>query len=275
MSESNVARTRNIYHDLGVTTAAGFVLDGSSFTEGRVGDSWDGLQYPRDVYDVGAQILMNSLDWLLVTMVTTTVDSSPKGVVGSLANPLLGMMVLCVVLIGLVFHDGYFGVSFLPSIFVRSSSSNNQQQQQHFAALFNNNKSRNFEQQQQQQQQQKQQTDTRLSLLPGDLYIEACHTIRHDTKKKFAAAQAKRDEEDHHHHHHHHHRQQPHDQYQDSGVVTEKVDDEFNYYGGTTSTTTTNTDHNKDSSGRSIMSSSSHHRRIGKGSLATINESRN
>jgi len=264
MSESNVARTRHIYHDLGVTTAAGFVLDGSSFTEGRVGDSWDGLQYPRDVYDVGAQILMNSLDWLLVT---TTVDSSPKGVLGSLANPLLGMMVLCVVLIGLVFHDGYFGVSFLPSIFVRNSSSNNQQKQQHFAALLNNNTSRNIEQQ---QQQQKQQADTRFSLLPGDLYIEACHTIRRDTKKKSAAAQAKRDVED----CHHHHRQQPHDQYEDSGVVNEKVDNELNYFGGTINTTTTNTDQYKNSSGRPNMSSSPHHRRIGKGSLATINESR-
>jgi len=247
MSESNVARTREIYYDLGVTDAAGFVLHGPTFTEGRVGDSWDGLQYPSGVYDVGAQILMNSLDWLLVTAVTPTVDSLPRRVMASLANPLLGIMVLCVVFIGLVFHDGYFGVSFLPSIFVRNSSSNNQQQQQ-----------------------QQQQASTRFSFLPGDLYIEACHTIRQDAKKKIDAAQAKRDEEG-----YHHHRQQPHDHYQDSGGVIENVDDEFNYFGGTTSTTTNTTDYNMDLRSRSMTNGSSQHRRVGKGSLATINESRN
>jgi hypothetical protein len=54
-----------MYRELGVEKAADFVLEGPSFTNGTVSDSFDGIDYPSFVYDAGMQILANAFDWIL------------------------------------------------------------------------------------------------------------------------------------------------------------------------------------------------------------------
>ena len=56
--------------------------------------SWDGVTYLKGVYDVGAQMLVNELECLWVEGRESLADEVvPR--VGSLANPMLGTMVLC------------------------------------------------------------------------------------------------------------------------------------------------------------------------------------
>ena len=121
MSEEGMQEMRKIYADLGVEAASAFVLDGPSFTYGRVGESYDGIHYPHEVYDAGTQILANVLDWLLpmddgAKSAAPEYDPLP---LGSMSNPFLGMMILCFVGIGLFFFDGYVGFSYLSSAFIR------------------------------------------------------------------------------------------------------------------------------------------------------------
>ena len=121
MSEEGMQEMRKIYADLGVEAASAFVLDGPSFTYGRVGESYDGIHYPHEVYDAGTQILANVLDWLLpmddgAKSAASEYDPLP---LGSMSNPFLGMMILCFVGIGLFFFDGYVGFSYLSSAFIR------------------------------------------------------------------------------------------------------------------------------------------------------------
>ena len=68
------------------------------------------------VYDAGAQILFNALDWLLPPGIVEPV-TPPR--VGKMANPILGMVMLLLVTIGLVFSDGFLGFSYLASLFVK------------------------------------------------------------------------------------------------------------------------------------------------------------
>lgn len=124
MSEEGMQEMRKIYADLGVEAASAFVLDGPSFTYSRAGESYDGIHYPHEVYDVGTQILANAMDWLL------PFDDVENGAgpeydplpLGSMSNPFLGMMILCFIAIGLFFFDGYVGFSYLSSAFVRVDS---------------------------------------------------------------------------------------------------------------------------------------------------------
>eukprot|EP00804_Cyclotella_cryptica_P005067 CCRYP_011503-RC/>CCRYP_011503-RC protein AED:0.06 eAED:0.06 QI:192/1/1/1/1/0.75/4/766/1109 len=53
MSELSLEDTRRMYRELRVLSSATFVLDGPSFTKERVTDSFDGIDYPKDVYDAG------------------------------------------------------------------------------------------------------------------------------------------------------------------------------------------------------------------------------
>ena len=121
MNEDSLEDMRRMYAELGVESSVSFVLDGPSFTHGRVTDSFDGVHYPPDVYDAGAQILFNALDWLMVNEITI-----PEGfytpMPGSFSNTYLGLMMLCFALIGLFFFDGYFGFSYLAQFFVRNHS---------------------------------------------------------------------------------------------------------------------------------------------------------
>ncbi|KAL7540254.1 hypothetical protein ACHAXR_009980 [Thalassiosira sp. AJA248-18] len=121
MSEESIQEMRQMYAELGVTSSVSFVLDGPSFTRERVAESFDGVHYPPSVYDAGTQILLNTLDWLLVTPNSAEVDLHlPKP--GSLGVPYLGLMMICISLIGLFFFDGYFGFSYLAQIFAMNDS---------------------------------------------------------------------------------------------------------------------------------------------------------
>jgi hypothetical protein len=117
IKEDDMAGMRALYDNLGVTEAASFVLDGPSWTEARVGESYDGVHYPLAVYDAGSQILANSMDWVLPERDAPDELNPPKP--GAMANPALGLMMLCFVFMGLACFDGFMGFSYLASFFVR------------------------------------------------------------------------------------------------------------------------------------------------------------
>jgi len=117
IKEEDMRGMRALYDNIGVLSSASFVLDGPSFTRQRVSESYDGVHYPLSVYDAGAQILMNSMDWLLPEIKEKTDFSPPDA--GSMSNPALGLMMLCFVFMGLVCFDGFMGFSYLASFFVR------------------------------------------------------------------------------------------------------------------------------------------------------------
>jgi hypothetical protein len=121
MSETSVQEMRDLYAENGVDAAAGFVLQGHTFTETQAHQSHDGVHYPPHIYNVGAQIMMNSLDWLLpnIQLPTKYVDASFTPKTGSMANRSLGLMVLGLILIGLLFFDGFFGLFYIASIFIQ------------------------------------------------------------------------------------------------------------------------------------------------------------
>lgn len=110
MSESNVQEMRKLYEKSGVHAAAGFVLEGHSFTATQSHQSYDGIHYPAKIYSVGAQIMMNSLNWLLpnVQVSGKIIDASFEAKPGVMANQSLGLMVLGLILIGLLFFDCFF-----------------------------------------------------------------------------------------------------------------------------------------------------------------------
>ena len=116
IKEEDMAAMRALYDNLGVTEAASFVLDGPSWTEARVGESYDGVHYPLAVYDAGAQILANAMDWVLPERDTSDPFTPPMP--GSMSNPALGLMMLCFVFMGLACFDGFMGFSYLASFFV-------------------------------------------------------------------------------------------------------------------------------------------------------------
>ena len=104
-------------HQAGILSSASFVIDGPAFSKERVSESFDGVHYPNDVYDAGAQIFANALDWLLPVKKLSEPFTPPEP--GKMANPFLGLMMLCLSFIGLIFFDGFFGFSYLAGIFVK------------------------------------------------------------------------------------------------------------------------------------------------------------
>ncbi|KAI2503830.1 10 TM Acyl Transferase domain found in Cas1p [Fragilaria crotonensis] len=116
IKEEDMAAMRALYNNLGVTEAASFVLDGPSFTEGRVDESYDGVHYPLAVYDAGAQILANAMDWIFPEREEPDPFKPPMP--GSMAKPVLGIMMLCFVFMGLACFDGFMGFSYLAVFFV-------------------------------------------------------------------------------------------------------------------------------------------------------------
>lgn len=120
MNELAIQQVRTMYADLDVERSANFVLDGPSYSRGRVSESFDGLNYPHGIYDAGIQILVNALDWLLpVDDENEYNNASSPPATGSMSNLFLGLMMVCFCMIGLFFFDGYFGFSYLSSLFVR------------------------------------------------------------------------------------------------------------------------------------------------------------
>ncbi len=117
MTEDDMADMRNVYEQAEITSKSSFVIDGPSFTKDRVNECYDGVHYPNDVYDAGAQILANALDWLLPEKKSSEPFTPPEP--GKMANPYLGLMMLCLSFIGLIFFDAFFGFSYLAGIFVK------------------------------------------------------------------------------------------------------------------------------------------------------------
>eukprot|EP00554_Chaetoceros_debilis_P011903 CAMPEP_0194127790 /NCGR_PEP_ID=MMETSP0150-20130528/60708_1 /TAXON_ID=122233 /ORGANISM="Chaetoceros debilis, Strain MM31A-1" /LENGTH=490 /DNA_ID=CAMNT_0038821737 /DNA_START=1750 /DNA_END=3225 /DNA_ORIENTATION=- len=117
LTEASMEDMRQVYEKLGIPSSASFVLDGPSFSKDRVRESYDGVHYPQDVYDAGAQILANSFDWL----VPETTEAEEFNVLepGTMARPFLGLMMLCLCFISLFFFDGFFGFSYLACLFVK------------------------------------------------------------------------------------------------------------------------------------------------------------
>ncbi len=117
MTEEDMADMRNFYEKAGVLSSSSFVIDGPVFTKDRVNECYDGVHYPNDVYDAGAQILANALDWLLPKK--ESIESFVPPQPGKMANPFLGLMMLCLSFIGLIFFDAFFGFSYLAGLFVK------------------------------------------------------------------------------------------------------------------------------------------------------------
>ena len=133
MTESDMADMREVYETTGIGAASSFVVDGPSFTKGRVGESHDGVHYPHDVYDAGAQILVNALDWLVLPLRPLSskvpmegmnnqgsiVQTTTSANIGGFANPFLGLMTLCLCFMGLYLFDGLLGFSHVTCVVVR------------------------------------------------------------------------------------------------------------------------------------------------------------
>jgi hypothetical protein len=117
--EDQMADVRALYGKKGVLDSASFLIDGPSFTAGRVAESYDGVHYPFSVYDAGAQILANALDWLLPEKDTSDPFHAPTP--GTMANPRLGLMILGFVVIALFLCDGFMGASYLVGMCVPSA----------------------------------------------------------------------------------------------------------------------------------------------------------
>jgi len=116
MREEDMEAMRAVYARNGILSSSSFVIDGPAFTSSRVAESYDGVHYPIQVYEAGAQILFNALDWLLPPAI---VDPVIPPRVGKMANPILGAMMMLLVMIGLFCFDGFLGFSYLASLFVR------------------------------------------------------------------------------------------------------------------------------------------------------------
>jgi hypothetical protein len=118
INEDEMKLLRALYESEGVLSSASFVIDGEAFTSTRVAESYDGVHYPHHVYSAGAQILCNSIDWLLP--VPNPVPPKPAPRPGSMAHIPLGLMMLCFAAAGLFLFDGFMGFSYLATIFVPS-----------------------------------------------------------------------------------------------------------------------------------------------------------
>jgi hypothetical protein len=105
---------RDLYRESGINDAATFVLDGPAFTSDRVEESYDGVHYPLSIYDAGAQILANAMDWLLLEMDQDDPFVPPKP--GSMDNPILGILMLAFVFVGIFAFDGYMGASYIATV---------------------------------------------------------------------------------------------------------------------------------------------------------------
>lgn len=116
MREEDMEAMRAVYARNGVLGASSFVIDGPAFTASRVSESFDGVHYPPQVYDAGAQILMNALDWLLQPRELEPLKAPQTG---KMSNPTLGFMMIVLVGIGLLAFDGFLGFTYLASAFVK------------------------------------------------------------------------------------------------------------------------------------------------------------
>jgi N-acetylneuraminate 9-O-acetyltransferase len=118
--EDQMDEFRLLYRNKGIHEVASFVLNGTAFTIDRVEDSYDGVHYPLSVYDGGAQILANAMDWLLLERDDDEPIAVPRP--GSMDNPYFGLVMLGFVFVSLFYLDGFMGVSYIAAFFVPSVS---------------------------------------------------------------------------------------------------------------------------------------------------------
>jgi hypothetical protein len=117
LKEVDMQQMRELTAQMGVWLASSFVLDGTAFSRDRVQESYDGVHYPPQVYDAGAQILANSMDWILFDRSANEDYVPPRP--GSMSRPMMGVAMLGFVSLGLFLFDGFFGFSYMASIFVK------------------------------------------------------------------------------------------------------------------------------------------------------------
>lgn len=117
--EEQMEALRTLYRSGGINDdTVSFVLSGPAFTVDRVEESYDGVHYPLSVYDGGAQILANALDWLLlkshnnVNESTSLESELPTGI----NNPYGGLVMLALCGIGLLCLDSFLGISYCSAV---------------------------------------------------------------------------------------------------------------------------------------------------------------
>eukprot|EP00977_Amphora_coffeiformis_P023956 scaffold14782_cov174-Amphora_coffeaeformis.AAC.9 len=114
LREEDMVNLRTVYKDHGIHDAADFVLEGASFTQDRVLDSYDGVHYPLEVYDAGAQILLNSFDWLLPLPDRRELKpTNPVPRPGSMAHTGYGLVILILIVVATFSSDPFMGLSWL------------------------------------------------------------------------------------------------------------------------------------------------------------------
>jgi len=118
INEEEMAKFRVDQEGTGITGAASFVIDGPRFTKARVGESFDGVHYPHQVYSAGTQILANAMDWLLPDPLPPPPKGPPR--VGSMGHVNLGLMILFLAFFGIFGFDGFLGFSYFAALFVPS-----------------------------------------------------------------------------------------------------------------------------------------------------------
>jgi len=118
INEDEMKVIRYLYEFEDVLSSSSFVIDGESFTSARVSESFDGVHYPHNVYSAGAQILCNTMDWLLPNP-NIGLPKPPKQP-GAMSQPLLGFLVLCFAATGIFLFDGFMGFSYFAAIIVPS-----------------------------------------------------------------------------------------------------------------------------------------------------------
>jgi hypothetical protein len=121
--EEQMEGFRELYFEAGIAESSSFLFHGPAYTKDRVDESYDGVHYPFSVYDGGAQILANALDWLLIeTSGRTHERNIPKGsrlpmLDIDFLEALLLLVTLC---LGLFGHDDFCGAFYFASIFTPS-----------------------------------------------------------------------------------------------------------------------------------------------------------
>eukprot|EP00535_Pseudo-nitzschia_heimii_P008005 CAMPEP_0197179866 /NCGR_PEP_ID=MMETSP1423-20130617/4671_1 /TAXON_ID=476441 /ORGANISM="Pseudo-nitzschia heimii, Strain UNC1101" /LENGTH=986 /DNA_ID=CAMNT_0042629847 /DNA_START=46 /DNA_END=3006 /DNA_ORIENTATION=- len=116
LNENEMKLIRGLYQSEGILSSSSFVIDGESFTHSRVNESYDGVHYPHNVYSAGAQILCNSVDWLLPTP-NVDLPAPPKRP-GEMSHPKIGFFLLCFAAAGIFLFDGFLGFSYFAAIIV-------------------------------------------------------------------------------------------------------------------------------------------------------------
>lgn len=115
MIEDNVEALRKLQESQGILDLSAFVIDGPSFTEDIKNLAFDGISYPPLVYDAGAQIFANSLDWSLPSKPLDLSEYSPPQP-GSMSHPYLGLMMFFFASTALFFFDGFMGFSYMAAL---------------------------------------------------------------------------------------------------------------------------------------------------------------